>query len=391
MAIPNYEELLTHCNVDRSLMEQTFSDDHLIKFATSLDPCEMLAISLGIPDPEIKGIMSQGDMGIQRIKLLKCWKQRCGFKATYKALVKALLQISRTDLAEKVVALQQSIRDTIQSPPSPSSETSLATPTSPASSSGIVDMSPPAAISLTERLTAQDLVSTLNELGEEFFELVKKIEGILEENKVQINIITKRFRMLPQSIRRRHQTDENYIASRQRILDSKTMKELFDNLTALKHWSYMMPETLEHTLKDVKIDNVHQMINKYLTKLTKFKANTKLRQIIGANFSVPDYCIELTTEVEGWEDKTIEEVENRAVNIMRRATYGGQTVRLGWKGVNPGSVKLTFILKDSVKLNREKLAEECKDNGVVSIKLDGETVSSKDQADVRNAILFNYV
>ena len=67
----------------------------------------MLAMSLGIPDAEIKGIMSQGDIGVQRIRLLKCWKWRCGSKTTYKALVEALLKISRTDLAEKVVMLQK--------------------------------------------------------------------------------------------------------------------------------------------------------------------------------------------------------------------------------------------------------------------------------------------
>ena len=92
MAVPTYEELLAHCNVDGSMMEQTFSDDHLMKLAISLDSHEMLAMSLGIPDAE----MSQGDVGVQRIKLLKCWKQRCGSMATYKALVKSLLQINRS-------------------------------------------------------------------------------------------------------------------------------------------------------------------------------------------------------------------------------------------------------------------------------------------------------
>ena len=98
--------------------------------------------------------------------------------------------------------------------------------------------------------------------------------------------------MLPQSIRRQQETDIDFKATRQRILDSTT-KELFNNLTALKHWSYMMPDTLE------------------------YKANTKLRDLIGINFPVPDYCIELTMEVEGWEDKTIQEVENRAVNMVQ--------------------------------------------------------------------------
>ena len=58
-------------------------------------------------------------------------------------------------------------------------------------------------------------------------------------------------------------------------------------------------------------------------------------------------------EVEGWEDKTIEEVENRAVNIVRRAAYGGPHISLGWKGVVPGSIKVTFILMESVNSSQK--------------------------------------
>ncbi len=36
------------------------------------------------------------------------------------------------------------------------------------------------------------------------------------------------------------------------------MKKLFDNLTELKYWNYMIPDTLAHYIvKDVKIDDVH--------------------------------------------------------------------------------------------------------------------------------------
>ena len=162
------------------------------------------------------------------------------------------------------------------------------------------------------------------------------------------------------------------------------MKILFDNLTELKHWNYMTPDTLAHILKDVKIDDIHKKINEYKVKLMAFKANTKLKELINTRFPVPDYCMELTMEVEGWEDKTIEEVENRAVNIVRRATYSsGPHINLGWKGVIPGSIKVTFILMESVKLIPEKLFE---DNGVVSVQVDGDTFHSKDHMKVNDQI-----
>ena len=64
MAVPTYEELLAHCNVDGSVMEQIFSDDHLIEFGSQLDEWEKLALSLRIPIFEIVDIKSQGGKGM---------------------------------------------------------------------------------------------------------------------------------------------------------------------------------------------------------------------------------------------------------------------------------------------------------------------------------------
>jgi hypothetical protein len=300
---------------------------------------------------------------------------------TYEAMVKALLKTKRTDLAEKVITLRRSsnaisslatatTNQSLSSPP----ESSLISPTSPSSSSEIEEASPQAAMSPLSlpatpiESTTQDVISTLRELEEEFYDLVIFIEDTLENSEVNLNTITRRFRMLPQSVQRQHQMDENYKETRRRILRSKTIKKLFDNLTELKHWNYMTPDILAHILKDVRIDDMHKKINEYKIKLLTFKATTKLRELVGISFPVPDYCMELTMEVEGWEDKTIQEVEDRAVNIVRRAAYSGSPhVRLGWKGVFPGSINVTFILLESVKIIPEKLFE---DNEVVTVQID---------------------
>ena len=392
MAVPSYDELLAHYDMENSIMKQTFNDEDLRQFSLVLDMWEALAKFLGMPNSDILNIKSQGDTVVQKLRMLECWKQRCGSMATYEAMVKALLQISRTDLAEKAITLRKSLR-----PPkkvqilSCSKESSPTAPTSPASSSGIEDTSSLAAMSplslspTPSEHTAQEVISTLKELEEEFFDVVIYIEDTLEKSKVNLNTITRRFRMLPQSVQRQHQTDKNYKETRRRILKSKTVKKLFDNLTELKHWNYMMPDTLAHILKDVKINDVHKKIDKYKGKLRAFKANTKLRELIGISFPVPDYCMELTMEVEGWEDKTIQEVENAVVNIVRRATYSGSPhISLGWKGVNPGSIKVTFILIESVKLDPEKLLQG---NGVVSIQIDGDTLHSKGYTKVNYYII----
>ena len=297
--------------------------------------------------------------------------------ATYEAMAKALLQIGRTDLAEKVITLRATLESaTANQIVLCPRESSLETHTSPASSSGIEEASSPAAMSpmsLPATPSEQRVVLSLRELEEEFYDLVIFIEDTLENSEVSLNTMTRRFRMLPQSVRRQHETDENYKEIRKSILNSKTTKELFDNLTELKHCTYMTPDTLTHIIQDVKINEIHKKIEEYKRKLTAFKTHTKLRELIGISFPVPDYCMELTMEVEGWEDKSIREIEDRAMNMVRRVAYGGpQNIKLGLKGVFPGSIKVTFILIVPVKLIPEEVhAEEIlKYKEVVSFQID---------------------
>ena len=59
----------------------------------------------------------------------------------------------------------------------------------------------------------------------------------------------------------------------------------------LKHWSFMMCDTFPHSLQDVKISYIHQNIEKYQGKLSTFKTNTKVCDIVGIRFPVPDYTV----------------------------------------------------------------------------------------------------
>ena len=331
MAVPSYEDILVRWNEDSSHMKLKLSDDHKMELASKLESstCELLALHLGLLSSEIENIKGDRNAELQRIRMLECWKQRCGSMATYEVLAKALLRIKRTDLAEEVVALTLSLRETnlpTNQSQSCSVLSNLVMPPSPASSSGVEDMSPPGAVSPASSVDpAQDLTPALTELEEEFYELVTFVEATLEKSEdVGINMITRRFSMLPQSIKRQQQTDEKYRKTKRRILSSTTIKELFDNLTDLKHWNYMTPDILAHIVKDIKIDDIHQKIDKYKEKLSTFKNNTKLRDLIGTSFPVPDYCMELTVEVEGWEDKTIEQAEKTVVNISGVGRISGK-------------------------------------------------------------------
>jgi hypothetical protein len=369
MAVPSFEELLTRWKIDSSALEQSFSDDHILDFATKLDGWEILAKFVRVPNSEIDSIKDKGAAQLQPMKMLECWKRRCGSKATYRAMIEALLQIDRTDLAEYIIGLIKRSRSANYTRSS-----NLVFPPSPSNSSGAEGMSPSRSLPSSPSATVQ-VKLTLIELEKEFFDLIVSTEATLTHNRVPLDVIIKRFRMLPLSIKRQYQTDDNYSVIRRRILNSSTIKELFDNLTELKHWSYMTPEILTHILQDVKIDDMHQKIEEYTSKLATFKASTKLRDLIGISFPVPDYYLELTMITEGWEDKTILEAERSVVNILKRTTYSGQNILLRWKAVSPGSIKLVFVLMTSIVSatysSEELIHEVCQGNGVTKICIDG--------------------
>ena len=237
MAVPTYDELVVWCRVNRSLMILPFGDDHKLDLAIKLESCncELLATSLGIPTSEIDNITNNR---MKTICLLECWKQRSGSMATYELLTKALLQINRTDLAEKVVAFTLSVRSrtgtATDRTQSQSSESNFASPPSPASSSG-VEMSPspepttppPPSAHPTQAFA---ITQTLSELEEDFFQLVKFVEQTSDTNHIEMKILTRRFSMLPASIPKEPR-DRIYFKTKRQILESKTTKEMIDNLT----------------------------------------------------------------------------------------------------------------------------------------------------------------
>lgn len=180
--------------------------------------------------------------------MLECWKQRCGSKATYKAMIEALLQINRTDITESIIAIFVQMRSAEKDTTNEhiSNLGNMIIPPSPSVNSREVEntlapdvVSPPVNV-LPESIAPNEHVrSTLRELEKEFYDLVVFTEAALKTNEVQLDTITRRFSMLPQSIRRQHETDVQYSSTRQRILNSTTIKESFDNLTDLRHWSYI--------------------------------------------------------------------------------------------------------------------------------------------------------
>ena len=77
-------------------------------------------------------------------------------------------------------------------------------------------------------------------------------------------------------------------------------------------------------------------------------------------------------EVVDWEDKTIDEAETATLNKLRKVAYCGG---IGLKAVNPGSLRMTFILLEPIAdVQIDQLIEACKDSGIIRIQIDEEQI-----------------
>ena len=225
----------------------------------------------------------------------------------------------------------------------------------------------------------EEVEQNLNELHQDFFHLTNGVEDSLKNNSINIEVLMRRFRLLPPSIRRQQQRDELFSEIRQRALKSTTIKELFDNLTELKHWSFMTPEILTHIIQDVK--EVHLEIAVYESKLLNFKTKTKVKDLIGWELLLPDFYLELHVKVRGWQEKTIIDAEKSVYTLLARAGY--QDPKLGGlQSVKEGCIELTYVLLESITthgLSKKELFDTYEAYGVLSIGVNQDTVYDREK------------
>ena len=106
MAAITLEELLKKVGVCPEKLDQSISDDNLLKIALFLTLWRTVARYLGLSDIDVNGVEREGgNEQERRLKALQKWKGKFVFKATYRRLVEVLLSLAMADVAEKVCSL----------------------------------------------------------------------------------------------------------------------------------------------------------------------------------------------------------------------------------------------------------------------------------------------
>ena len=107
-----FDELVEHVGVNKDLLIQECSDEHLREIAALLQNWPKYAELLGLKRHQIRDIDSdrllQVDSEMKAREVLRLWKKANAFKATYSSLVKVCLSQHDSDVAKTICELMKS-------------------------------------------------------------------------------------------------------------------------------------------------------------------------------------------------------------------------------------------------------------------------------------------
>lgn len=111
MATPgiSLKDLMEKYNLSQDQLDVEVSDEHLREMSGIIDDPEIVGFQLGLTEPEMTAInRDAGTQERQRVYMLRKWKQKRSWRATYRELIEALLKSSRAEQARSVCELLSS-------------------------------------------------------------------------------------------------------------------------------------------------------------------------------------------------------------------------------------------------------------------------------------------
>ena len=98
-----FDDLIDRYCLERHLLESRVTQDHLLDVSMFLEHWKVFARAAGLTNPDIEAIRhNEYTEEDRRYKALLLWQQKKAFLATYSELIRIMLRIQKTDLAEQV-------------------------------------------------------------------------------------------------------------------------------------------------------------------------------------------------------------------------------------------------------------------------------------------------
>ena len=106
MAGITFEELIAYVGISADELNMPCSEEHITSISLFLPNWQTVAPHLGLTETDEEDVEEEGKKTQdKRYKMLRRWKAKNLFKATYRVLVDVFLELRRADLAEKVCRL----------------------------------------------------------------------------------------------------------------------------------------------------------------------------------------------------------------------------------------------------------------------------------------------
>ena len=104
--IISLEDLIDKFQLSQKLLGKEVSEEHLKEVSRIIDDHEIVGPELGLTQQEMTAISRDGKThDLQKVAVLRKWKQKFSWKATFRVLIEALLKCNRADHARQVCEL----------------------------------------------------------------------------------------------------------------------------------------------------------------------------------------------------------------------------------------------------------------------------------------------
>ena len=99
-------DLSERYHLSQDLLDKELSEEHLKEVSIIIADHEIVGPELGLTETEIAAINCDGStQDLRKLEMLRRWKRKCLWKATYRILTEALLKCNRADHARRVCEL----------------------------------------------------------------------------------------------------------------------------------------------------------------------------------------------------------------------------------------------------------------------------------------------
>ncbi len=99
------DSILADEGLSRVRLDVPCRDDHILTIARQIPRWQSLAPFIGLNELDEETIKESGGVEVQRIKMLRKWREKLGVGATYLNLARGLANVQRRDIIEQLCDL----------------------------------------------------------------------------------------------------------------------------------------------------------------------------------------------------------------------------------------------------------------------------------------------